>query len=127
MSVFAQTYPPHGPTIAPIRSNDSAGVAYPTPKSRHEQSQWNMELAGHSDLQGRLAYPPIIISQDGHFIAYVDGDPAITSACTKVILTNNVEIDDRGLIYSADRAGTGLHIMRLTGDAAAVADKPGTN
>ena len=27
----------------------------------------------------------------------------------------------RGLIYGADRAGTGLHIMRLTGDAAAVA------
>ena len=27
----------------------------------------------------------------------------------------------RGLIYGADRAGTGLHIMSLTGDAAAVA------
>jgi len=37
-----------------------------------------------------------------------------------VIQTNNVEIDDRGLIYSADRAGSGLHIMRLTGEAAAV-------
>ena len=54
-------------------------------------------------------------------ISHPDGDPAITPACTKVIQTNNVEIDDRGLIYSADRAGTGLHIMRLTGAAAAVA------
>jgi hypothetical protein len=61
-------------------------------------------------------------------ISHPDGDPAITSACTKVIQTNNVEIDDRGLIYSADRAGTGLHIMRLTGEAAAaVAATPGTN
>jgi hypothetical protein len=30
---------------------------------------------------------------------------------------NNVEIDDRGLIYGADRAGGGLHIVRLTGYA----------
>jgi hypothetical protein len=32
-------------------------------------------------------------------------------------VTNNVEIDDRGLIYAADRAGSGLHILRLTGYA----------
>jgi hypothetical protein len=54
-------------------------------------------------------------------ISHPEGDPVITGECTKVIQTNNVEIDDRGLIYGADRAGTGLHIMRLTGDAAAVA------
>ena len=30
-----------------------------------------MELAGHNDLQGRSAYQPIIISQDGRHIAYV--------------------------------------------------------
>ena len=28
-----------------------------------------------------------------------------------------MEIDDRGLIYGADRAGSGLHILRLTGYA----------
>jgi len=33
------------------------------------------------------------------------------------IQTNNVELDDRGLIYIADRAGTGLHILKLTGAA----------
>jgi len=54
-------------------------------------------------------------------VSHPDGDPKITPACTKVIQTNNVELDDRGLIYSADRAGTGLHIIRLTGQAAAVA------
>jgi hypothetical protein len=34
------------------------------------------------------------------------------------IHTNNVEVDDRGLIYLADRAGTGMHIVKLTGEAA---------
>jgi hypothetical protein len=56
-------------------------------------------------------------------IGHPEGDPKITPACTKVIQTNNVEVDDRGLIYSADRAGTGLHIIRLTGRAARVAAK----
>ncbi len=53
--------------------------------------------------------------EDG--VSHLAGDPKITSACQKVIETNNVEVDDRGLIYSADRAGSGLHIMRLTGHA----------
>jgi hypothetical protein len=50
-------------------------------------------------------------------VSHPVGDPKITPECQKVIETNNVEIDDRGLIYSADRAGSGLHIMRLTGHA----------
>ena len=33
------------------------------------------------------------------------------------IQTNNVEVDDRGYIYAADRAGAGLHILELTGAA----------
>jgi hypothetical protein len=37
--------------------------------------------------------------------------------CKNAIQTNNVELDDRGLIYIADRAGTGMHILRLTGKA----------
>jgi hypothetical protein len=53
--------------------------------------------------------------EDG--ISHPAGDPKITPACQKVIETNNVEVDDRGLVYSADRAGSGLHIMRLTGHA----------
>ena len=50
-------------------------------------------------------------------VSHPAGDPKITPECQKVIETNNVEVDDRGLIYSADRAGTGLHIIRLTGHA----------
>jgi hypothetical protein len=34
------------------------------------------------------------------------------------IQTNNVELDSRGYIYLADRAGTGMHILKLTGAAA---------
>jgi hypothetical protein len=37
------------------------------------------------------------------------------------IQTNNVELDDRGYIYLADRAGTGMHIVKLTGVARAAA------
>ncbi len=64
-----------------------------------------------------------------HFI------PAVTAAtarrCVKVdgndrckvaIQTNNVEVDDRGLIYLADRADTGLHIVELTGAAKALVE-----
>ncbi len=50
-------------------------------------------------------------------VSHSPGDPKITPDCARVIQTNNVEVDDRGLIYSADRAGTGLHILRLTGKA----------
>ena len=37
--------------------------------------------------------------------------------CATAIQTNNVNIDDRGYIYLLDRAGTGLHIVELTGSA----------
>jgi hypothetical protein len=37
--------------------------------------------------------------------------------CATVIQTNNVNVDDRGYIYIVDRAGTGAHILELTGEA----------
>jgi hypothetical protein len=43
-----------------------------------------------------------------------------TRSCKVAIQTNNVEADERGFIYLADRANTGLHIVRLTGDAAKI-------
>jgi hypothetical protein len=42
--------------------------------------------------------------------------------CKIAIQTNNVEVDDRGYIYAADRANTGLHIVELTGAARQAAD-----
>ena len=63
--------------------------------------------------------------------------PAITEATTRrcgelgkgalrhaIIMTNNVEVDDRGYIYAADRFNTGLHILELTGEARAIAGLP---
>jgi hypothetical protein len=41
-------------------------------------------------------------------------------SCKVAIQTNNAEADERGYIYLADRANTGLHIVRLTGDAAKI-------
>ena len=37
--------------------------------------------------------------------------------CKKSYMTNNLELDDRGYIYSVDRAGTGMDILELTGKA----------
>jgi hypothetical protein len=45
--------------------------------------------------------------------------------CKTAIQTNNVEVDDRGYIYLADRADTGLHIVELTGTARTIANFPG--
>jgi hypothetical protein len=38
-------------------------------------------------------------------------------SCKVAIQTNNVEVDDRGFVYLADRTNTGLHIVRLNGEA----------
>jgi hypothetical protein len=44
--------------------------------------------------------------------------------CKVAIQTNNVDVDDRGYIYAVDRAGTGLHILELTGEARKIAIFP---
>jgi hypothetical protein len=41
-------------------------------------------------------------------------------SCKQTIQTNNVETDERGFIYTNDRANTGLHIYQLTGAAARI-------
>jgi hypothetical protein len=46
-----------------------------------------------------------------------------TRACKVAIQTNNVEADERGFVYLADRANTGLHIVRLTGEAGRIAGR----
>ncbi|HEU5320226.1 MAG TPA: hypothetical protein VFX28_05450, partial [Methylomirabilota bacterium] len=45
-----------------------------------------------------------------------------TPSCKVAIQTNNVEADERGFVYLADRSGTGLHIVKLTGAAARIAE-----
>lgn len=39
-----------------------------------------------------------------------------------VIQTNNVDVDDRGLVYIFDRANTGMHILEATGAARRIAN-----
>lgn len=45
--------------------------------------------------------------------------------CKISYMTNNVEVDDRGYIYAADRSGSGLDIYRLTGKARRIVFAPG--
>jgi hypothetical protein len=49
-------------------------------------------------------------------------NPAGGESCKVAIQTNNVEVDDRGLIYIVDRANTGMHILELTGAARKIAN-----
>ncbi len=67
----AQSYPPDASTIPAVTLNGSPPIRQPAPKPANQQSAWNSELAGHSDLQGRSAYQPIIINENGREIAYV--------------------------------------------------------
>src|SRR3979411_1498998 len=67
----AQGYPPNASTIPAVTLNGSPPNRQPAPKPANQQSAWNTELAGHSDLQGRSAYQPIIINENGRRIAYV--------------------------------------------------------
>jgi hypothetical protein len=69
--VMGQAYPPNGSAIPTVALNGSAPIQEPPPNPPDQQSQWNMELVGHSDLQGRSAYQPIIINENGREIAYV--------------------------------------------------------
>jgi hypothetical protein len=81
--------------------------------------------AGVRALDIRNPYSP---KEIGYFI------PAITdntvqrciktpqgARCKIEIQSNNVEVDDRGYIYVADRVNTGLHILELSGAAREVA------
>jgi hypothetical protein len=45
--------------------------------------------------------------------------------CVRVVQTNNVATDDRGFVYIVDRANSGMHVLRLTGEAARIAGLQG--
>lgn len=84
--------------------------------------------AGIRAVDIRDPFHPVEI---GHFIpevtemtkptcTMVDG----TESCATVIQSNNAEVDARGYIYLLDRAGTGLHILALTGKARDIVGLP---
>ena len=108
--VMAQAHPPNGPTIPPVALT-GGGAPPPTPEPvagpRDKQSQWNMELAGHNDLQGRSAYQPIIINQDGREIAYVghhDNDASLGLIMNP--LTGKMEQNGTSIVDVTDPANT---------------------
>jgi hypothetical protein len=63
-------------------------------------------------------YIPSVTAKTDKRCVEVSGAPR----CKTAIQTNNVDVDDRGFIYLADRADTGLHIVELTGPARAIAN-----
>ena len=72
LSVIAQqAYPPNGSTFPTVTLNGSPATQQPAPNPPNQQSNWNTQLAGHDDLQGRSAYQPLIINENGREIAYV--------------------------------------------------------
>jgi hypothetical protein len=65
-------------------------------------------------------FVPAITEKTDKRCVKVDGQ----ERCKVAIQSNNVEVDDRGLIYVVDRANTGMHILELTGEAKAIAGNP---
>jgi hypothetical protein len=65
-------------------------------------------------------YIPSTTEDTDERCAEIDG----IEQCFIAIQTNNVEVDERGLIYLFDRANTGLHIVELTGKARQIIDAP---
>jgi hypothetical protein len=64
-------------------------------------------------------FVPAITDKTDKRCVKVDGE----ERCKTAIQSNNVEVDDRGLIYVVDRANTGMHILELTGEAKAIAGR----
>ncbi len=60
--------------------------------------------------------PPITDKTDMRCVS-VDG----ADKCKLAIQTNNVDYDERGNVYIVDRANTGMHVLRLSGQAQAIA------
>jgi hypothetical protein len=72
--------------------------------------------AGVRAIDIREPYSP---KEVGYFIPPINSN-TFANGGKFVIQTNNVEVDDRGYIYIVDRAGSGMHILRLTGKAAQI-------
>jgi hypothetical protein len=69
-------------------------------------------------IEAGFYVPSVTAKTDKRCVEVAGGPPR----CKTSIQTNNVDVDDRGFIYLADRADTGLHIVELTGPARAIAN-----
>jgi hypothetical protein len=62
-------------------------------------------------------YIPKVTRNTEETCVEVDGQ----ERCKTAIQTNNVEVDNRGLVYIVDRVNTGMHILRAKGKLARIA------
>jgi hypothetical protein len=71
---------------------------------------------------------PFTIREVGHYVPAItertmarpsrfDDAPELQGLTRRVIQSNDVDLDHRGLAYLTDRAGTGLHVIEFTGRA----------
>jgi len=67
------------------------------------------------------SYIPAVTASTDYRCGTLNG---VTGECRQVVQTNNVATDRRGFVYIVDRADTGMHILRLTGEAARIAGLP---
>src|SRR6478736_672100 len=102
------------PTIALTGGGSPPPAAEPAPGPKDRPSAWNMEVVGHNDLQGRSAYQPIIINQDGRQIAYVghhnNQKPLMNP------LTGKLEVSGTSIVDVTDPAKTKYLAHIATGE-----------
>ena len=96
---------PNGPAIPPVALTGGGSPPHPpAPAPGPRDRLGNMELVGHNDLQGRSAYQPIIINQDGRQIAYVghhnNQKPLMNP------LTGKLEVNGTSIVDVTDPANT---------------------
>jgi len=72
-----------------------------------------MDIRDPYSLREAAFYIPATTAKTAERCVEVNG----VRSCKVAIQTNNVEADERGFVYLADRANTGLHIVKLTGEA----------
>src|SRR5207249_4070220 len=100
--VAQQAYPPNGSAFPTVTLTGSPANHVPAPNPPNQQSTWNTELAGHDDLQGRSAYQPLIVNQNGREIAFVGHH---TGSATNP-LTGKVEPNGTSIVDVTDVAHT---------------------
>lgn len=92
----------------------SAAAGAATPEGAEAR---NMELVGYSDLQGRSAYQPTILNQDGRWIAYI-GHHGGTARNPKPLnpLTGQQEFDGTSIVDVTDPAHP-KYLFHIPGEA----------
>jgi len=101
-------------SFAPVFLNKLAVISY------FNGGVWALDIRDPFQPREVGYFIPSITKDTDSRCVKIDGK----DRCKVAIQTNNVETDDRGYIYIVDRANTGMHILAVTGDAAAVAGLP---